>query len=289
MSTLEIRELSTPQDLDHLTRVFDDIWHPDPTNRPASADMLRALSHAGNYVVGAYVDGALAGGSVGFFAAPLGESLHSHMTGVSRLGAGHQVSYALKLHQREWALARGITTITWTFDPLVARNAYFNVTKLGAQPTSYHRDFYGDIGDELGGADESDRVLMSWSLPDAPTSASRTDTASTDIAGSDITGSDIAGAGAAAPVGDAQVIELIDVSDLSHPTLTEARYTDADTLHIAVPRDIEGLRRTDPRTASRWRTVSREALSPLLSGPSGRPVAFRRSGCYVFGPKEADA
>ncbi|NED67426.1 GNAT family N-acetyltransferase, partial [Streptomyces sp. SID10244] len=122
-----------------------DVWHPDPGNRPVSVDMLRALSHAGNYVAGAYVGDRLAGGSVGFFAAPVGHTLHSHITGVSRIGRGHNVGHALKMHQREWAVARGLQTITWTFDPLVARNAYFNVAKLGAVPVAYHRDFYGEL------------------------------------------------------------------------------------------------------------------------------------------------
>lgn len=111
--------------------------------------------------------GVLVGGSVGFFGAPLGVDLHSHMAGVSAVGRGRNVGYALKFHQRGWASERGIEQITWTFDPLVARNAYFDLGKLGAVPTSYHRDFYGDIGDELGGADESDRLLVTWHLADA--------------------------------------------------------------------------------------------------------------------------
>ncbi|STS10865.1 Uncharacterized conserved protein [Gordonia bronchialis] len=104
-----------------------------PTQQPpVSTDMLRALSHAGNYVAGAFIGDHLAGGSVGFFGAPVGHTLHSHITGVSKRGRGHNVGYALKMHQRTWALHRGLRTITWTFDPLVARNAYFNITKLGA-------------------------------------------------------------------------------------------------------------------------------------------------------------
>ena len=70
---------------------------------------------------------------------------------VTRRGRGHQVGHALKMHQRRWALERGLSTITWTFDPLVARNAYFNLAKLGATPVHYYEDFYGELGDELGG------------------------------------------------------------------------------------------------------------------------------------------
>ncbi|AZG45668.1 GNAT family N-acetyltransferase [Gordonia insulae] len=261
---VEIRELTTPDDLEQLTRVFDDVWHPDPGNRPVSVDMLRALSHAGNYVAGAYVKDRLAGGSVGFFSAPVGTALHSHITGVSRIGRGHNVGHALKLHQRDWALARGLTAITWTFDPLVARNAYFNIGKLGAVPVAYHRDFYGELGDELAGADESDRLLVSWALDAAaPTPPART---ADDLLA--------AGAQSAIRVVDDEPQAIADI--------------DPDALVvIPVPRDIEALRRTQPVTASHWRIALRDVLSPLFPtdvAASTRDTGFLRSGHYVVAP-----
>ena len=54
---VEVRELSSPDELEDLLRIFDDVWRPDPTNRPVGTDMLRALSHAGNYVAGANISG----------------------------------------------------------------------------------------------------------------------------------------------------------------------------------------------------------------------------------------
>ncbi len=57
----------------------------------------------------------------------------------------------MKLHQRAWAIARGIPVIEWTFDPLVARNAYFNIRKLGAMPVEYLPNFYGIMGDGING------------------------------------------------------------------------------------------------------------------------------------------
>ncbi|MEV4251230.1 hypothetical protein AB0J63_48570 [Streptosporangium canum] len=81
-----------------------------------------ALSHSGNYVVGAYSGEQLVGAAAGFFGAPV--SMHSHVTGAL---PGHEAGYALKLRQREWALARGLQRITWTFDPLICRDAYVNL------------------------------------------------------------------------------------------------------------------------------------------------------------------
>lgn len=263
-AAIEIRELSHPGDLAQLVRVFDDVWRPDPTNRPASTDMLRALAHAGNYVVGAYIGGQLAGGSVGFFAAPVGDVLHSHMTGVSRLGRGHSVGYALKMHQRDWALARGLSAITWTFDPLVARNAYFNLAKLGAAPVEYHRDFYGVIGDELAGEDETDRMLLRWSLVDGSMVPDTSHSAADLVAGG--------------------AILAIDDADPAHPVPVTEPIPDEATVVVPVPRDIEGLRRESPIVASRWRRASAGVFAQLAVVDKLRPTAFLRSGQYVFGP-----
>ena len=77
------------------------------------------------------------------------------------------MGFALKLHQRAWCLDRGITLMEWTYDPLVARNAYFNLSKLGATVAEYLPDFYGVMGDGINRFDESDRILVHWPLEDA--------------------------------------------------------------------------------------------------------------------------
>ncbi|PJI52362.1 hypothetical protein CTI14_43535, partial [Methylobacterium radiotolerans] len=77
----------------------------------------------------------------GFFASPGRRALHSHIAGVSGRMRGRSVGFALKVHQRAWALSEGLEEISWTFDPLISRNAHFNLVKLAAEPTSYHRNF----------------------------------------------------------------------------------------------------------------------------------------------------
>ncbi|WP_276206112.1 GNAT family N-acetyltransferase [Williamsia sp. 1135] len=260
-SGLALRMLESNDDIVSLVGLFDEIWRPDPGNRPVSTDMLRALIHAGNYVSGAYLDDVLVGGSVGFFAAPAGRVLHSHITGVGDRGRGRSVGYALKFHQRDWALAQGISEITWTFDPLVARNAHFNLAKLGAAPLAYHVDFYGDVGDEIGGGDDSDRLLVTWPLDD-PRPPMPLDADS------------LSGA-----------VTAIDTSDPSRPRAVVHHLSRADVVLVPVPRDIEAMRRVDPAAASRWRIALREVISELIGG-GGRHVTFHRSGCYVFTTSE---
>ena len=54
--------------------------------------------------------------------------------------------------------------MTWTFDPLVRRNAYFNTVKLAARPVNYLVDFYGEMTDEINTGQGSDRLLVQWPL-----------------------------------------------------------------------------------------------------------------------------
>ncbi|MGJ6966658.1 hypothetical protein ACSDR0_32575, partial [Streptosporangium sp. G11] len=100
-----LRELHSIEEFEDVFRLFDDIWHPDAGGAPVTVEMMRALSHAGNYVAGAYEGGTLVGASVGFLGTTGAERvLHSHITGAL---AGRGIGFALKLHQRAWALERG--------------------------------------------------------------------------------------------------------------------------------------------------------------------------------------
>src|SRR4051794_4342172 len=123
---MEVRELTTPKELYTASALFAEIWRPTD---PMPFEMLRVIRHIGGYVAGAYDGSMMIGACAGFPTAD--GALHSHITGVAVQGRG--VGLAMKLHQREWALGRGITTIRWTFDPLTRRNAYFNLAKLAAR------------------------------------------------------------------------------------------------------------------------------------------------------------
>jgi predicted GNAT superfamily acetyltransferase len=68
----------------------------------------------------------------------------------------------VKMQQWEWAKAHGYASITWTFDPLVRRNARLNLQKLGADLIDYIPNFYGEMADELNNGDESDRLIVRW-------------------------------------------------------------------------------------------------------------------------------
>lgn len=162
----EVRLLTTLPELGAVDEMFTSVWG---AGTPViGLEILRALSHAGGYVAGAYRGGELVGASVGFVGQRDGRvSLHSHATGVSPRARGLHLGRALKMHQRAWSLEHGIRLVTWTFDPLVRRNAWFNIARLGATPAEYLVDFYGPMADAINAGDPSDRLLMVWDLESA--------------------------------------------------------------------------------------------------------------------------
>lgn len=133
-----------------------------------TAASLRAAVHAGALVVGAFGGGELLGFAFGFPSYVGGKiGLHSHLLAVSPQARGRGLGKALKWFQREWCLARNITRVSWTFDPLQAKNARLNLEHLGAFARYYLPDFYGTLGGALNGELPTDRLLAEWPL-DAP-------------------------------------------------------------------------------------------------------------------------
>lgn len=257
-----IRSLSGMSELDAVCHLYDRIWRFNGGHSPVSPDLLRAMSRAGGYVAGAFEGDELVGACVGFFGPPAEFGLHSHIAGVSPTTRGRSVGFAMKVHQRAWAMARGITQISWTYDPLVGRNAYFNIVKLGARPAEYLTNFYGPMHDALNGDDDTDRLLVTWQLEDPRVVAACAGLPSAiDLP--------------AERAGGAQALLEVSVSD------EPIRYdVSSPTVLVAVPRDIEGLRAKDPARAARWRVAVRECLGGLLE--QGAHVrGFDRSDYYI--------
>lgn len=256
-----VRELTDLADLERVVALYARIWGRD-ANPPMTLELLRAFTKAGNYVGGAFEGSELVGACVGFFHAPAEDALHSHIAGVAPETAGRSVGFALKLHQRAWALLRGISEIAWTFDPLVSRNAYFNLAKLAAEPVEYLPNFYGAMADSINGLDDSDRLLVRWRLRDPAVVAACAGAGASAVAADEIK------AGAAVALGMAE-----------DGTPVPGRL-DARTSLVAVPPDIAALRMHDPVLAQRWRSAVREALSALV-GDGARVTGFDREGWYV--------
>jgi predicted GNAT superfamily acetyltransferase len=166
---IDIRFLDTVEEVHRASAVLAEVWGGDRGGMPPN--LLRALAHAGNYAVGLYDEDRMVGASVAFFAEPAARSMHSHITGVLPDHQAQGLGRVLKRHQQEWGLERGVGHITWTFDPLVARNAHFNLRVLGTRVTEYLVNHYGPMDDGVNRGDETDRIMVSWALaaPPVPT------------------------------------------------------------------------------------------------------------------------
>jgi predicted GNAT superfamily acetyltransferase len=152
--------------------IFDKTWAMD-AGTEITPNLLQAMVHSGAYLSGAFVDGNCVGAAFAFPATTGGLHLHSHMTAVLDNFRDKGIGYALKVDQYKWAKQNNYKEITWTFDPLVARNAKLNILKLGVDISAYYPNFYGDMPDELNAGDESDRVMASLKVVgDSPTSRS---------------------------------------------------------------------------------------------------------------------
>jgi predicted GNAT superfamily acetyltransferase len=238
---VEIRLLDSIAEFEAASRLVDRIWSDDDAKAPPT--LLRALSHAGNFVAGAFSGSDLVGVSIGFFGQDGDEfHLHSHITGIDLRMQNKSLGFALKQFQRSWALAHGAASVRWTADPLVRRNLYFNLCKLGASVVGYYADFYGPLLDGVNGAGESDRVLLHWEL------ASRRAVAAADqppLEPEVRPGAVIVSAGT-------------DGSPLTAPS-------GAETLLVWIPDDIVELRQRDPGQADAWREAVRLAIGGAVA------------------------
>jgi len=166
---IEIRTLQEHSEMVEAVALQKKIWGF------AEADLLPVrmfivATKIGGQVFGAFDDDQM----VGFCIAipgrkPGGESyLHSHMLGVDEGHRDQGVGRMLKLAQREEALARGVTLIEWTFDPLEMKNAYFNIERLGAVVRRYVRNQYGFSTSRLHSGLPTDRCIAEWHIAEDP-------------------------------------------------------------------------------------------------------------------------
>jgi predicted GNAT superfamily acetyltransferase len=222
-------------------------------------EVIVALAHSGNVPLGAY-DGERLVGFVLGWAGVDGEGLHvhSHMLAALPERRHRGVGYALKLAQRAQALDQGIHLARWTFDPLIARNAWFNLGKLGAVADRFERAFYGEMEDEINRGDRTDRLVVRWELDPDPAPRSVPDGLPTVLA-ADGDGDAPVPIKAAAPVSAGAVIE--------------------------VPREHPELRGRDADLASRWRDAVAEALEGCFGAGLIVGAFDRERSAYALVPE----
>jgi predicted GNAT superfamily acetyltransferase len=157
-----VRPLSSLEDCRTASALIDRIWGE---RRIIGAPLLRAMAEHGGQVLGAFEGDTMVGTQIGVIGlTEAGPMLHSHITGIALETQHRGIGFLLKRAQRDWCLERGIDTVTWTFDPMVARNARFNLHKLGAVADRFFRDYYRAMDDAFNRGDRSDRLEVLWDL-----------------------------------------------------------------------------------------------------------------------------
>jgi predicted GNAT superfamily acetyltransferase len=188
-------------------------------------------------VLGAFLpDGTLVGFTFAFLGRLDGQLLlYSQIAAVDPAYQGLGLGATLKEAQRAWAREQGLPAVAWAFDPLQARNASFNLAKLGAVARRYEVNLYGPRSDELNAGLDTDRLLVVWPVdakPPGPPPAQR---------GPDLVHSEPLASGLRRPVS----VEL----PLAAPLV-----------EIEIPADLALVRAHDPALARQWQTAVRTAF-----------------------------
>lgn len=209
--------------------------------------ILVASRAVGGVLIGAYDGSALVGFVYGFPGYENGRSVHhSHMLAVKPEYRSLNLGYKLKLAQRDRVLTQDINQITWTFDPLQSRNAYFNFAKLGVIADGYRVDFYGEATSSFLHQAGTDRLWVSW-LIDSERVRERLKAERKFSILPDGTGS------------------LVEVGIDLAPKVSESPDLREAYLAIEIPADINALQVEKPEFAGEWRKATRWAFSHALT------------------------
>jgi predicted GNAT superfamily acetyltransferase len=251
-----IRDLSSVEDVRAMAALLERIW-AEP--RILTAELLRALATHGNLVLGAFLGSELVGAQMAFLGLEDGRPiLHSHVTGIAPEHQHHGIGYRLKLAQRDWALARDIGVVTWTFDPMISRNAYFNLSKLGALGSRFLRDFYGPMDDAFNAGERSDRLEARWELRHPRVEAALR--------------------GGRPEPDAARVVAILEEED-GQPALHVERR--GDRLLVRMPPDYLALREKDRDAARAWRDAVADGLEEAFRR-GFRATGFLKDGGYLL-------
>ena len=247
---VELRPVETRKELEACVELQRDTWGRDFTDI-VPVSMMGIAVRMGGLCLGAFGPGGqLLGFVFGVTGLREGRLAHwSHMLAVRTDARNGGVGRKLKFAQREAAAAMGVEEVLWTFDPLVGRNAHFNLNQLGASVTEYVPDMYGvtnSILHRLG----TDRFIARWDLDEDHESVVRRR------------------AGVVAPAG----AEMTSRPVVGMPGEDCVSSAGADVVEVLVPRDIRAMTERCLDEAWTWRHANRRAF-----------MGLQREGCEVLG------
>jgi predicted GNAT superfamily acetyltransferase len=237
-----IRPLATFAEREECVRLQEATWGDGFVDRVPSS-ILMIAQETGGVASGAFDGERLVGFVFGMTGIRDGRLVHwSDMLAVLPSHRDRSIGYRLKLHQRDLLLANGVELVLWTFDPLVARNAYLNLRRLGALTRTYKRDLYGRSDSPLHAGIGTDRLLAEWWIDSERVHRS------------------LAGERPPPPQGGRPLV--------NPPAVEAGRARPGETVdapggaavEIVVPADIQTLKEEAPELARSWRENARAAF-----------------------------
>ncbi len=259
-TAVTIEEPQEPARLIALEDLQARAWEMEPRGIVPGA-LMGIIASGGGILLAAY-DRDRGDRPVGFVLGLLarrdGRLYHaSHMLATDPAYQGRGIGAALKRRQRDVALAQGLDLMTWTFDPLIARNAHLNLHKLGAISRAYYEDYYGPMDDRFNGGLPTDRLLVEWRLndpvPPVPLSV---------------------------PAPPTPIL----IGERGKPVLRLERAPVGAPLSVWVPGDSTAIKERDPAAALDWRLALRRAFSWAFA--HGYVVRDFSAGAYILLPDE---
>ena len=257
-----IKELRDFEELQVLVELEHKIWGMSDADN-MSVGTIKAVIAAGGLALAAFDQKQAIAFAFGFPAYKndsLGLGFHSHILGVLPKYQARGLGRKLKLKQREWCLSKNMNWMTWTFDPLQAKNAKFNIEYLGARSQTYKINEYGIMGGELNAELPSDRLLAFWDLLDERVVA----------------------------LVNGDRLEPIQISQ-SQKTLLRLESGEAyisnkpissETISLEIPTNLNKLVKENPDLALSWRLALREQMLKYFA--RGYQIERFIDNCYIL-------
>lgn len=248
MTDITIRTLHTATEMESAVELQKVYWGDNMADL-VPANMLLSITRYGGHLHAAYDGESMVGLLIGFLGADIHpddkhnapESIYvmSKRMVVLPQYRGQKIGEKLKQAQGEFARNHNIQLVLWTFDPLLSRNAYLNLHKLGAIGQKYIKDYFGQ--DYQNPVLSADRLQVNWWV-NHPSLNNRPEI---DIA-------------------NAPVVNSVSLSDEGLLTPHEFRMVDSDVLRLEIPMEFIPLERINPDLGKGWRDTVRDAFTELL-------------------------
>lgn len=272
-SSITIREIDSISEMKALEKLQKEVWGWDDLDTMPLMNFI-VTKEIGGVLIGAFDGETPIGFVFGFVGFHHGQFVfHSHMLAVLPQFREHGIGQQLKLAQRERALAKGFTCITWTFDPLQSANAFLNFTKLGVIANDYKINFYGEkTSSALHQFIGTDRLWVTWFLESERVKRRIERGSAEELFPAELD----------------QHVSLVKMAPDGSPHRHAIDLRDEDHVLIDIPGDIGLLQQQSPELAVAWRHATRSAFTDALA--AGYIVEeFYRSdregqsaGCYLL-------